>query len=83
MFNSPADTAGGLHRVALFGLLFAFLLVVPKSAFAQDTPEAEPDSATAEPVIMQPIAVKGTLRNVPTEAVFNTGEGVEVTDRHR
>jgi len=58
--NSPADTAGGLHRVAYLGLLFAFLLVVPKSALAQETPEAEPDSAAAEPVIMQPIAVTAT-----------------------
>lgn len=59
MLNSPAGSAGGLHRVALFGLLFAFLLV-PKSAFSQETPEAEPDSVTAEPVIMQPLAVTAT-----------------------
>jgi outer membrane receptor protein involved in Fe transport len=60
VFNSPAVVAGGLHRVAFIGLLFAFLLAVPEPVFSQETPEAEPDSAATEPVIMQPIAVTAT-----------------------
>ncbi len=60
MSYSPARVAGGLYRVASFGLLFAFLLAVPELLFSQETPEAEPDSAAAEPVIMRPIAVTAT-----------------------
>ena len=60
MLYSPARVAGGFNRVLFTGLLFAFLLAVPDSAFSQETPEAEPDSAAAEPVIMQPIAVTAT-----------------------
>ncbi|MBT8462065.1 MAG: TonB-dependent receptor [Gemmatimonadetes bacterium] len=60
MSYSPARAAGGIYRVASFGLLFAFLLSVPESLLSQETPQAEPDSAAAEPVIMQPIAVTAT-----------------------
>ncbi len=41
-------------------VFFALLLAVPESVFSQETPEAEPDSAAAEPVVMQPIAVTAT-----------------------
>ncbi|NNK48955.1 MAG: TonB-dependent receptor [Gemmatimonadetes bacterium] len=60
MSYSPARAAGGIYRVASFGLLFAFLLSVQESLLSQETPQAEPDSAAAEPVIMQPIAVTAT-----------------------
>ena len=60
MAYSPARVAGGLRGVGLFALFFALLLAVPEFGLAQETPEAEPDSAAAEPVIMQPIAVTAT-----------------------
>ena len=60
MFNSPAHAAGGLRGVSRFAFLFALLLAAPESVFSQETPDAEPDSAAAEPVIMQPIAVTAT-----------------------
>ncbi len=60
MSHSPARAAGGFRGVSLFALLLALLLAVPESVFSQETPEAETDSAAAEPVIMQPIAVTAT-----------------------
>jgi outer membrane receptor protein involved in Fe transport len=63
----------------LFGLLFAFLLA-PKSAFSQETPEAEPDSAaadTVEPLMLNPINVTATRE---TKGVFETAAPVSVVD---
>lgn len=61
MSSSSARAAGVLRGVTFCVLFFALLLAVPESAFSQETPEAEPDSAAVEkPVIMQPIAVTAT-----------------------
>lgn len=77
MLTSPASSAGaGARRTPVVAALFALVFSGPNSLFAQEAPQAEPDSAEA-PVVLRPIAVTATRS--PKE-LFITAAPVSVLD---